>query len=291
MQTLLTVVQKVLSDMNESRVSSIHDTDVAEQVASVAVDVYSAILTEYPWVIKESLVKPLSIEKTTLTLPYSTQRIKVVKYSPSHKCDESCTTGTVESGTPMDEWTPQCNRWNNCVTNEYFTETPWPKPKDYESSCVDLVFLELEEFLTCCSNRDSSVCDTCKVSDGSQEYSCMIRKDKDPEFWTVIDNKVVLDSYCFADGSRIMDHRLTILGETAPELRMRDRQPIDLPIEVFNYFLAEVKSTSFYTIKQLPNEKEESRSQRLRRRLLRENGLQGRKRTRVDFDYGSSWRK
>ena len=78
--TLLDTVNKVLSDMGEDIVPSIYSSDEAREVASLATDVYSAILTEYPWVLKESIIVPLKIDKTTISLPKTSQRIIKIRY-------------------------------------------------------------------------------------------------------------------------------------------------------------------------------------------------------------------
>ena len=288
--TLLDTVNKVLSDMGEDIVPSIYSSDEAREVASLATDVYSAILTEYPWVLKESIINPVKIEKTTITLPDTSQRIIKIKYASSGKCGGGFKSSVFDPGwAKQEEWTP-CLSWSKCVPQTYLTTNYEPNcnnPLMNDNSCVELIYQKMEDFLERCKKTSSDGCEQCHVG----EYHILIPTNKDPQYWTEIDGKVVLDSYCRNDGNRILEQRLLIIGQTAPELKLRDLEKIDLPAEFYNYFLSELKSTAFYTIKERPNEKEEARSQRLRRALLRQNGLGKRHRTNVDYNYGSSWRK
>lgn len=282
--------------MNEDKVSSLYGSDEALEVANIAASVYSAILTEYPWVIKESLITPIRIDKTTITIPRSSQRVSKVKYAPSNKCNDcSSDDKWYDPGwTPQDQWTPSCN-WNKCgVPQTYLTTNYVPKEQKAADMCVELTYLELEEFLDKCHHHEVDCeipADECVIKDHDDQYKIRIPRDKDPEFWTVINGKIVLDSYCHKDGSKIQEQRLMMIGQTAKEIEVRDSTVIDLPVEFYNYFLAELKSTAFYTLQERPNEKEEARAQRLRKSLLRSHGLQGKRRTRVDFDYGPVWRR
>ena len=290
--TLLKTVQMVLSDMNEDKVSSLYGSDEALEVANLAVSVYSAILTEYPWVIKESIINPVRIDRTTITVPSTSQRVKVVRYAPSGKCGGDCDSKLYDPGwTKQSEWTPSCN-WNKCgVPQTYLTTNYVPKAQNHEDGCVELTFLPMEEFLNKCHYHDSDCCTVCSMSgDHDDEYKIKILNDKDPEYWTEIGGKVVLDSYCSNDGTKLHPDRLMMIGMTSRELEVKDSTVIDLTPEFYNYFLAELKSTAFYTLQERPNEKEEQRAQRLRKSLLRANGLQGRSRTKIGFDYGATWR-
>lgn len=287
--TLLDTVNKVLSDMGEDIVPSIYASDEAREVASLATDVYSAILTEYPWVLKESIIKPLKIERTTITLPKTSQRIIKIKYAASGKCGNTSKTSKIDVGFPkQEEWTP-CLSWSKCTPQTYLTTNYVPSCNQVltDNNCVGLEYMKMEDFLTRCKSVATQTCEDCLVG----EYHIHISTNKDPEYWTEIDGKIVLDSYCNLDSNRILEQRLLIIGQTAPELKMQDLTNVDLPVEFYNYFLSELKSTAFYTIKERANEKEEARAQRLRRSLLRQNGLGKRHRTNVDFNYGAGWRR
>lgn len=312
-KTLLKVVQLVLSDMGEDAVSSIYDSEEAKRVADMATAIYSSILTEYPWVIKRGLITPKKIQGSTIFIPDTSQRVTIVKYAASGKCSDKCdsTPGTKDGMyriqrddwfQPQDDCKPHrrkaieemvpCLDWTGCVPNVYLN-TNYVPAQDPRKSCVELTYQDLEEFLARCHYHedDCNDCDECPIKLHDDEYKIKIRRDKDPEFWTVIDGNVVLDSYCYKDGSRIQEQRLMIIGETSPEIKVHNHEKIDLPQEFYNYFLAELKSTAHYAINERPNEKEESRSQRLRRSLRRAHGLQGKTRTSVEYDYGTAWRR
>ena len=332
-KTLLSTVQRVLSDLNFEQVNSIFDTDDSEAVARIVLNVHSAVLTEYPWVIKDTLVSPLRIDLTTISVPRSAQRIRKVKYHASKKC----TSKTPYKDSNKDVWMPrsagneceQCSTaphissresdkysyWKYEDTSEHFTvpdRDGWSPScnGDKDEDCTELTFLEMDEFLQHCIDVGKTCPEDCPVSEfvctpcGSsisydldpipnkpERYHININNNKDPEYWTVINGDIVLDSFCFRDGTRIQDSRLMLIGQNVGELSLSDNQIIDLPLEFYNYLMAEILSTASYTLIDKPNEKEEARSQRLRRRLLREHGLQGRKRTSIGRPDGSYWRK
>lgn len=316
-KTLLKVVQLVLSDLGEDPVSSIYDSEEAKRIADMATAIYSAILTEYPWVIKTGLIPPKKIKGSTIYIPETSQRVSIVKYAPSNKCEECVSSGEEQSvyvdgryrikrndwfkpddscckktPRPMEEMMP-CLDWNGCTPNTYLTTNFVPRPGITAADCTELTFQDIEEFLSRCHCHEDECdnCEECPIKLHDDEYKIKIRRDKDPEFWTVIDGNIVLDSYCYKDGSRIQEQRLMIIGETSREISVNNHEKIDLPIEFYNYFLAELKSTAHYSINERPNEKEESRSQRLRRSLRRSHGLQGKKRTTVEYNHGSAWRR
>ena len=310
-KTLLKVVQLVLSDLGEDPVSSIYDSEEAKRVADMATAVYSSILTEYPWVIKRGLIPPKRIQGSTIFIPDTSQRVTIVKYAASGKCGKTCDSRSpvkqdgmyrikrndwfkpdADPVSPLEEMMP-CLEWSGCVPNRYLTTQYAPQCMLKEEDCTELTYQDLEEFLSRCHYHESDCndCDECPIKLHDDEYKIKIRRDKDPEFWTVIDGNIVLDSYCYKDGSRIQEQRLMIIGQTSPEIKVRNDEKVDLPQEFYNYFLAELKSTAHYSINERPNEKEESRSQRLRRSLRRSHGLQGKTRTHIDYDYGPAWRR
>jgi len=275
--------------MGEDPVSSIYASDEAREIASLAVDVYSSILTEHPWVLKESIITPLKIDKTTVYLPRTSQRITKVKYAASGKCSGSMKSKIFDPGfTKQEEFAP-CLSWTKCVPQTYLTTNYAPQcsPINKDESCIELIYLKLDEFLENCRSTQCTNCDSCTIA----QYHINIPTNKDPEYWTELDGNIILDSYCCQDANRIIEQRLLIVGQMAREIELRDLERIELPTEFYNYFLSELKSSAFYTIKDRPNEKEEARAQRLRKALLKQNGLGKRKTTDIDFNYGSAWRK
>jgi len=316
-KTLLSTVKRILSDLNYEQVNSIYDTEDAMAVARIVVGVHSAILTEYPWVIKDTLIKPLRIDLTTISVPESAQRVRKVRYHKTGKCLKK--RKPVEEkkedhfGGYSDRCDDTCNivKHNACRVNmEYFKTEPFGC-KEPEGDCLELTYLELEDFLKKCSvekceedcHKDTIVyMDHCcrlvvelpdwdEVPNAPRRYTIDIENNKDPEYWTVINGDVVLDSFCYRDGTRILERNLQIIGQSVNELSLQNDAKIDLPLEFYNYLVAEALSTAYYNLEGRANEKEESRSQRLRRRLLREHGLQGAKRTTIDTSAGAFWRK
>lgn len=287
METLLGVVQRVVLEMAEEPVSSIYSTEISRRVASIAVDVFSSIMTEYPYIIKETIIEPERIDFVTVTLPKSSQRIKVVKYSGSGKCCGKESPAYFEDPTTkkLCEVLPKDN-WNSCVPRTYLIPNFAPRTTQYYSeNCTELSYLSLEDFLAC--HRNKPDCESVYID----AYHLHVPTNKDPEYYTIINGKVVVDSLCKEDSSKLMKQRLTIIGQTSPTIELSDTTIVDLPLEFFNYFLNEVKSMAFYTLKGIAHEKYETMSQRLRRGLLRTHGLQNEKRTDYRVHYGAAFRR
>ena len=62
--TLLEIVQKTLSDMDSEGVNSISDTLEAQQIASIAEDVYFGIVAGHPRPDEMSLIKLTALSDT-----------------------------------------------------------------------------------------------------------------------------------------------------------------------------------------------------------------------------------
>ena len=320
---MLTVVQRVLSDLNYDQVQSIYDTNDALAVARIVSNIHSSILTEYPWIIKDAIIQPLRIDLTTVSIPSSAQRVRTVKYTPSKKCDKRKPTLTPDRR-KEDHWGGNTDgndccypvRSTSChqTPYEYFDANPFGGCEEEDNGCTELTYLDLQDFIKICKGveecpsecpkPDDIVCytDSCGktkialpdmdvIPDMITKDSITINNNKDPEFWTVIGSSIVLDSYCFRDGQGTVERRLQLVGQTVDELEVTDNAVINLPTEFYNYFIAESLSTASYTLNNTANEKEESRSQRLRRRLLREHGIQGKKRHSIEYPTKGFWRK
>ena len=315
-RTVLEMVKRVLSDLNFEQVNSIYETDDALAVARIVLNVHSAILSEYPWVIKDALIKPLKINLTTVSVPSSTQRVRKVKYIKSKKCDKKqAVTKPAERASFGSNASCVGVQSTSChsAPYDYFLDQPFGSNSDSDADCEELMYLEMDDFLKTCSFDDGCLDDCpdsgeitysiegCKmvlnipsapgVPKAPIKYQTEINNNKDPEYWTVINGDIVLDSFCYKDGTRLQERRLVMIGSTVAELGLNDNQRISLPTEFYNYLVAEVLSTANYNLLGRANEKEENRSQRLRRRLLREHGLQARERTSIDYKNVSTWRK
>ena len=85
--TLLEIVQKTLSDMDSEGVNSISDTLEAQQIASIAEDVYFGIVAGYPRPDEMSLIKLTALSDTVypthFEYPTNVKNIAKVSYNVS----------------------------------------------------------------------------------------------------------------------------------------------------------------------------------------------------------------
>lgn len=141
----------------------------------------------------------------------------------------------------------------------------------------EVKWLENEDFLRMLSLRDSSSDTVETIFDIDTSRKLLILNDHAPTYWTSFnDSYVVMDSYDSEVDSTLQESKLMCLGYVEPSWEHIDSFIPDLPSKSFPYFLSEAKSTCFYSIKQMPNEKEELKSRSQRARLSvdawRQNG-------------------
>ena len=86
-QTLIQIVQSILSDMDSSNVNSINDSVEAQQIASVVEDVYFSIVTNKDVPEHNQLLKLTafadSTKPTHFTIPTNTKEIQKLFYNKS----------------------------------------------------------------------------------------------------------------------------------------------------------------------------------------------------------------
>ena len=91
---------------------------------------------------------------------------------------------------------------------------------------------------------------------------------KAPEYWTTFDDKhIVTDSYDKSLDDALQVHKTRAVGFVGPEWKMEDDFVPELPLDAFPALLEEARSTSFFNIKQMVNDKAEQKAIRHRRRM------------------------
>ena len=89
----------------------------------------------------------------------------------------------------------------------------------------------------------------------------MILKDKATDFWTSFDDvHIVCDSYDNLEDTTLNKSKSACTAYIIPVFERSDESVPNLPAEAFPALVAEAKSTAFYAVKQMANEKEEKRS-------------------------------
>jgi hypothetical protein len=235
--SLLEMVQDILNDLDSDYVNSIDDTVESQQVSQILRTTYNELISNRNW---PHLKKLVQLEaSTSLAKPVFMKLVSGTKEVSSVRYD------CKKDGETAERW------------KEIKYKTP-------------------EEFLHLTSSRDLDKDNVISVKDWSGN-SLLIIDNKAPEFYTSFDdNWVVFDSYDKAVDDTLKKSKSQCFCVIEPQWEQTDAFIPDLPEEAFAAFLAEAKSTSFYALKQMPNQKAEqiaSRQQRwLSRKAWRVNG-------------------
>lgn len=132
-------------------------------------------------------------------------------------------------------------------------------------------YKEPEAFLELCYARKNLTTGVEEVTDSSG-VKLLILNNKDPEYWTSFDDvNIVFDSYNAEKQPTgiYFFNAFTHAYEYPAEWQMSDTFIPDLPADAFSALIEEAKSVAFITLKQMPNEKAEQKSQRQQRWLSR----------------------
>ena len=220
-KTLLEIVQETLSDMVSDEVNSIDDTVEAQTVASIVKSVYESMIANRNWPHTKTLLQLDSIaDSTKPTYLKMPDRLKELI---------SISYNSSKAGDPTIRYT-------------------------------DVKYKEPEDFLRYVSKRDSTKSDVDTIVDFSG-INLLVLNNKSPEYWTSFDDThIVFDSYDSAIGNTLLKSRTSCLAYIIPIFERSNDSIPNLPAEAFPALIAEVKSTAFYDLKQMANEKEEKRS-------------------------------
>lgn len=231
-QTLLEMVQDILSEMDSDDVGSIRDTPEAMQVANILKNVFYAQIATRNW---PHLKKLIHLEHsgnpdkpTHLKTPENIKELEFFKYDGSKEPN---------------------------LKNAY-NEVKYKYP---------------DEFLRLVSHRAPNTSTVEEVEDFSGTKLFIINN-KAPTFWTSFDdNYIVCDSYDREVDDALKSIKTQAFVVTTPKWIMMDDAVPDLPAEAFPGLLEEAKSRAFYVLKQMANEKAEQESVRQQRWLSRKS--------------------
>lgn len=228
--TLLEMVRDILNDMDSDDVNGISDTVEALQVAQIIKTCYFEIASNRNWPHQQKLM-------------------------------EASASGTLDRPThirlPSNVKELEVFRYNVNKTED-------PTKMQYK----DLWYREPDAFLRITSTRGTSP-DTRIIRD-LNNTPIVIRTNQAPTYWTTFDDThLVCDSYDRNVDDTLQKSKTQLLVYTNPEwIHMDDAVP-DLPAEAFPALLAEAKSTAFFSLKQMANEKAEQKATRQQRWLSR----------------------
>lgn len=231
-ETVLEIVQDVLSEMGSDLVNSIDDSPEAQRVALMLKSVYFDLIDQRTFAQHKRLV-PLDSSGDSeypnyLQLPSETKETYWVQYDCSNVDTDRSQWKSIQYLYP-DEFIQKVNQRND--TEDYIdTVTDW---------------------------------------DGT---TLLIRNDQAPSYWTSFDDTwIVFDSYDSEVSATLQSSKSKAYILAEPTFSLEDDFVVDLPIDAFSLLRNVLKSRAFENIKQMTSQSVAIEAQRQRARMSRKN--------------------
>lgn len=229
-ETLLELVQGVLSDIDGDEVNTISDTVEAEQVAGHIKNAYNAIVSNSNWA---------HTRRAVALVPRSNNNF------PTHMTIQENLKELISV------------RYNRAKLGE--------TKRDYH----DVTYCTPDDFLRRTNNRDNDRSDTDIVVDDSG-IELLILNNKAPEYYTSFDDvNIVFDSYDSEADSTLQQSKFQAQGYIIPEFRIEDSFVPDLPADAFSLLYEESVSRAQFKLRQIEDVKSETESRRQARWMSR----------------------
>ncbi len=229
--TLLEIVQDILNDMDGDEVDTILETIESAQVAQIVKTTYFELMANRNWPHLKSgfMLTDLSSDSTP-TVFLIPELVKEMEWF-RYNCRSSTDT--------RDKWR-------------------------------DMVYKEPKDFVGMVNDVESSASDVYITTEPSG-LKLNIRTDKAPQYWTSFDDEyIICDSYdSVVDSLCLQGTKTSCYGVKSPIWSHTDGAVPDLPEEAFPILVEEAKSTAFYVLRQVANEKAEQKATRQQRWLSR----------------------
>lgn len=228
--SLLDMTQDILSDMDSDEVNSIDDTTESLQVAQIIKTCYFEMIGNRNW---PHLSKLIQLDHIGVLSKPNYLKLPVnLKELSGFK---------------------------------YLKQ----RSADSVSSYQDVKFLYPDEFLNLINGRNTTYDTVQSVTDFGGSV-LPIYNNADPTYWTTFDDVyLVTDSYNSTLDDTLKKSKTQCTAVINPTWTREDDFIPDLPIEAFPALLEEAKSTAFFVLKQMPNQKAEQKASRQNRWLSR----------------------
>jgi hypothetical protein len=217
-QTLLQIVQDILSSLNSDNVNSITDTREAQQVAVECRRVFFNMVNSKVWPSTEALIQlDASVD---LTKP----NFLILKEAVIH----------------MDDMKYDCRK-------------AYADPPDYQS----VIYKDYRDFLEIVMNRNPGDSRVTTVMD-YRGTPLFIYNDCAPTYFSSFDDThIVFDSYNSAVDSTVQSSKTQAFSRIEPSFVLSNDFIPDIPAHLFSYYTTECLAWSFVIIKEMANEKVE----------------------------------
>lgn len=230
--TLLELTQDILNDLNSDEVNSIDDTSESAQVAQIIKSTYFSLIDGRNWPHTQKLVQILPSGSSQIPTIMTLQDvIKEISFVNYNKAK-------ISDGSRL----------------------------RYE----EVKYLEQEDFLRYCNNRDNTAANNALMIDPYSGISFTIRNDTAPTYYSSYDDvHLIFDSYDKQMDSTLQQSKVQVYAYVIPEWVHQDTAYPFLPDDAFTYLLEEAKSRASFKIRQQPDQKAEQESQRQKKWLAR----------------------
>lgn len=217
-QTLLQIVQDILSSLNSDSVNSITDTREAQQIAVECRRVFFHMVNSKVWPSTQALIKLDS------SIDLSKPNFLTLKEEVIH----------------MDDVRYDCRK---AISD----------PPSYKS----IEWLEYRDFLDMVMNRNPADPRVTTVMD-YRGTPLFIYNDTAPTYFTCFDNThIVFDSFDSAVDSTVQSSKTQAYSQSEPAFVLANNFIPDIPSHLFSYYTTECLAWSFVIIKEMANEKVE----------------------------------
>ncbi len=228
--TLLEIVNDILNDLESDKVNSIDDTVEADQVAQIVKTSYFEMMGNRNW-------------------PHLK---KIVQLDAS---------GTLSR--------PNYLKLPENLKELSFVKYETQKATETRILLSDIHYKEPEDFLRYISQRNSDNANILEIIDFSGTR-LLIQNDIAPRYWTSFDDVwIVTDAYDAAVDDTLKKDKSQCIAYITPSWSMTDSFIPDLPVNAFPALIEESKSTAFFVMKQMANQKAEQKAGRQNRWLSR----------------------
>lgn len=229
-RTLLELTQSILNEMDSDEVNSIDDTVESQQVAKIIEDCYFEMIGNRNW---PHLKKLIQLDHSgDISKPNYLKLPENLKELSDFKYEKQ-------------------------------------KLEDVNILLQDVKYLHPDSFLRFIQSRNSSNNNVETIIDFSGTKILTIN-DQAPSYWTSFDDVyLVTDSYDKQVDDTLKKSKTQAHAYINPTWERLNESIPNLPIEAFPALLEEAKSTSFFVLKQMVNQKAEQKASRQQRWLSR----------------------
>lgn len=208
-ETLLDIVQEILSDADGDNVSDIAETTEADQCARIVRQMYNEVVDNHDITYRDRLVKLNATSSTTpnvMTRPEGLFEIEWIKYNTK-----------LTSGGNQDYTT--------------------------------IGYMDPEEFLDMVSGRPADGSNVEEVSVTASGHSIPVLNDRAPSYWTILEGyeNIVFDAYDSNLDANLQESKSLCKGTLKPTLTLSNTSVLDLP-ENYNSIVKNMARAYFFDI-------------------------------------------